>query len=81
MMATYEPGDFVKAEFKDDETGESEWMWVRVESCDDANQIVFGELDSAPVLDHGEKLKLGSRLAVSYNNIRQHKKASEFTKH
>jgi hypothetical protein len=34
-MAKYESGDYVKAEFKDDKTGESEWMWVRVDSCDD----------------------------------------------
>lgn len=78
-MANYEPGDYVKVEFKDDETGESEWMWVRVESRDDANQIVFGQLDSVPVLNSGQKLKLGSQLAVSYSNIREHKKASEFT--
>ena len=29
-MSRYRPGDVVKVEFKDDETGESEWMWVRV---------------------------------------------------
>jgi hypothetical protein len=80
VMANYEPGDYVKVEFKGDETGESEWMWVRVDSCDDGNQILFGQLDNEPVLDHGEKLKRGSQLAVSYSNIRQHKKASEFTK-
>jgi hypothetical protein len=80
-MANYEPGDYIKAESKDDATGESEWMWVRVESCDDANQIVFGQLDSVPVLDYVEKLKLGSQLAVSYGNVREHKKPSEFTKH
>jgi hypothetical protein len=39
---------------------------------------VFGELDSVPVLDYGQKLKLGSQLAVSYDNIREHKKASAF---
>jgi len=78
-MSNYQTGDYVKAEFKNDETGESEWMWVRVESCDDANQVVFGQLDSVPVLDYGEKLKLGSQLAVSYGNIREHKKASEFS--
>jgi len=80
-MANYERGDYVKAEFRDDETGESEWMWVRVESCDDASEVVFGHLDSVPVLDYGRKLKLGSQLAVSYGNIREHKKASDFTKH
>jgi hypothetical protein len=32
-MSTYQPGDYVK-EFRDD-TGESEWMWVKVEHADD----------------------------------------------
>jgi hypothetical protein len=77
-VAKYEPGDYVKAEFKDDKTGESEWMWVKVDSCDDMRQIVFGRLDSVPVLDYGKKLRLRSQLAVSYGNIREHKKASEF---
>jgi len=76
-MSIYEPGDYVKVDFKDDQTGESEWMWVRVESADDAKRIVFGSLDSQPVLDHGGKLKLGTQLAVSYGNVLQHKKASE----
>jgi hypothetical protein len=78
-MTKYEPGDYIKAEFKDDKTGESEWMWVRVDYCDEAEKIVFGQLDSEPVLDYGEKLRVGSQIAVSYENIRQHKKASEFS--
>lgn len=80
MMATFAPGDYVKAEFKSDSAGENEWMWVKVELCDEQNQLVFGWLDSQPLLDHG-KLKLGSRLAVSFDSIREHKKASEFTLH
>ena len=77
-MIKCEPGDYVKAEFKDDRTGEAEWMWVRVDSCDEANRLVFGRLDSAPVLDHGKKLRLGSQLAISFDNIREHKKPWEF---
>lgn len=26
-MPLYQPGDYIKVEFKDDGTGESEWMW------------------------------------------------------
>jgi hypothetical protein len=77
-MPTYEAGDYVKAEFGDERTRETEWMWVRVDSCDDANRLVFGRLDSAPVLDYGKKLKLGSEVAVSFDNIREHKKPAEF---
>jgi hypothetical protein len=78
-MAIDNQGDYIKAEFRDDRTGESEWMWVRIDSSDDGKKVVFGELDSEPLLDYAGKLQLGSRLAVSYDNIREHRKASEFT--
>ena len=35
-MPTYQRGDFVKVEFADETTGIGEWMWVRVQRCDDA---------------------------------------------
>ena len=76
-MPSYEAGDFVKVEFKDSQTGEREWMWVRVESVDDAKRIIFGWLDSQPILAHSGKLRVGSQLAVSYENVVQHKKADE----
>jgi hypothetical protein len=49
-MAKYHPGDYVKAEFKDEQTGESEWMWVVVDSCDDEERVLFGRLDNEPVV-------------------------------
>jgi hypothetical protein len=71
---TYEPGDYIKAEFCDDRTGESEWMWVKVSSSDDDRQVVFGKLDSEPIVM--TDLGLGMELAVSYDNIRDHRKPS-----
>ena len=71
-MVDYEQGDHIKVEFKDDKTGESEWMWVEVESWDDERRVVFGRLDSEPLM-HAEKLQLGQRLAVSYDNIHEHR--------
>jgi hypothetical protein len=47
-MSTYNRGDYVKVEFRDDTTGVGEWMWVRVSRCDDERQIVIGTLDSEP---------------------------------
>lgn len=70
FVPTYEPGDFVKVEFKDEQTGESEWMWVKVEYSDETRRVVFGWLDNEPVV-HSDKLKLGQRLAVSFDNIRE----------
>jgi hypothetical protein len=77
-VTEYEVGDFVKVEFADDSSCQSEWLWVRVESCGEANRLVFGRLDSVPVLDHGKKLGLGSQFAVSFDNIRDHNKPWEF---
>ena len=76
-MAAYEAGDYVKVELTDEATGESEWLWMRVERRDDANRLVFGKLDSQPVVFPGE-LKLGQELAVSFGKIRDHKKPSDF---
>ena len=77
-MPTFEAGDYVKAEFPDTATGIGEWMWVRVHCCDDGRQLVFGTLDNEPLGGYGEKLKLGSELAVSFAQIREHKKAADF---
>jgi hypothetical protein len=74
----YETGDFIKVEFPDETTGVSEWMWVRVQSCDDEQRLVFGVLDNVPINDESGKLKLGTELAVSFTQIREHKKAGDF---
>lgn len=75
-MSRYQPGDYVKVEFKEDSTGESEWMWVRIEHADDGERVVFGQLDNEPAVNKG--LRRGMELAVSYDNIREHKKLSDF---
>lgn len=74
-MQRYEPGDYVKFEIKDDQTGASEWLWLRVDHSDEEKQLVFGRLDSQPVVF---PLSLSQELAVSFPNIRQHKKPSDF---
>lgn len=74
----FEPGDYIKFEMKDNHSGESEWMWLRVDYCDEPKRVVFGWLDSEPVVFAAE-IKLGQHLAVSYDNIREHKKAGEFS--
>ena len=73
---TFAAGDYVKFEIKNNATDESEWMWLRVDRCDDTKRLVFGWLDSEPVV-FATDLKLGKHIAVSYDNIRDHKKANE----
>ena len=77
-MSEYQPGDYVKVEFPDEKTGIGEWMWVRVTNCDDAKRLVFGTLDNAPVNDYAGKLKLGTELAISFSQVREHRKATDF---
>jgi hypothetical protein len=73
----YEPGDYLKFEMKDDTTGESEWMWLKLDSCDSTSRTAFGRLDSQPLI-FGDKLELGQQIAVSYDNIREYKKKGDF---
>jgi hypothetical protein len=54
-MPKYAAGDYIKVEFKNEDEPVGEWMWVRVDSCDDARRIVFGTLDNEPVMDSGGK--------------------------
>jgi hypothetical protein len=78
-MPKYGTGDYVKVEFTDDVSSESEWMRVEVRSCDGEKRLVFGRLDNAPVV-HASKLALGSEVAVSYDKVREHTKPHEFIK-
>jgi len=77
-MPRFQAGDYIKAKFKDEETGESERMWVVVDSCDDGEGVLFGRLDNEPLLGTG--LRVGDELAVSYDKVVEHRKASEFEK-
>ena len=74
----YALGDYLKVEFRDEQSGESEWMWVRVQvqSDDPARRVVFGTLDTEPIVM--TDLRLGIELAVSYDNIRDHRTPASF---
>lgn len=75
----YEPGDHIKVEFEGENGMPGEWMWMIVQSRDDQKRIVYGKLDNEPVNDYGGKVRLGSELAISYSQIREQKKPTEFT--
>lgn len=72
-MARFRSGDHVKVEFLDETSGENEWMWIHVDHCDDEQKLVFGRLDSEPVVH--TNLHVGQELAVSYDKIRDHRPA------
>jgi uncharacterized protein YegJ (DUF2314 family) len=71
-MGKYRKGDHVKFEVVNEHSGESEWMWLLVETSDDTKQIVFGKLDSSPIVF--TDMALGQELAVSFDNIRDHRR-------
>lgn len=79
-VRTYERGDYVKVEFPDETTGIGEWMWVRVEVCDDKRKVIIGKLDNEPLNDDDGKIEQGAQLVVSYAQIREHRKPTEFTR-
>jgi len=72
IMSTYNSGDHVKVEFADERSGESEWMWVEVDHSNDETRLLFGRLDSQPIIS--TKLKVGQELAISYDKIRDHRR-------
>lgn len=71
-MGKYSKGDHVKIEVVNEQSGESEWMWLLVECCDDHRRLVFGQLDSEPIVV--TDMRLGQELAVSYDNVRGHRR-------
>ena len=80
-MSSYDPWRFHrKVEFPDAASGIGEWMWIRDHHCDDEKKLVFGTLDSEPINDYDDKIELGSELAVSNSQIKEHKKPTEFTR-
>jgi hypothetical protein len=62
-MPRYEKGDHVKFEVTQESSGEREWMWLLVDRSDDEQQVVFGQLDTEPVVI-GD-MKRGQLLAES----------------
>ena len=70
QLTMFNNGDYVKAIFNDDQSGQSEAMWVEVEHADHNARIVFGRLDNVPVVN--TNLTLNQQLAVSFDQISEH---------
>jgi len=75
-MSKYKRGDYVKIEVRDEATRESEWMWLLVADSDDDRRLVFGKLDNQPIVN--TDMRLGMELAVSYDNVRDHRTSDSF---
>ena len=75
-MGMYKSGDYVKIEVPNEATKESEWMWVLVDDSDDQRRLIFGRLDNEPIIN--TDMRIGMELAVSYDNVREHRSADSF---
>ncbi len=75
LMGRYQSGDDVKFEVADEQSGESEWLWLSVERSDDESRMVFGTLDSQPVVM--TDMRLGQALAISYDKVRDHRRFTQ----
>jgi hypothetical protein len=62
-IAQLREGQHVKFEVVNQESGDSEWMWLLPDCDDDQQQLVFGQSDSVSVVVGG--IKRGQLLAVS----------------
>jgi hypothetical protein len=51
---------------------------VVVDSCDVKAGVLFGRLDNEPLLD--KALHVGDELALRYDKVVEHRKASDFEK-
>jgi hypothetical protein len=74
MLELYKPGEYLKVEITDEITHESEWLWVEISLDDPANRLVFGTIDNEPIASPG--IRRGMEVAVSYDNIREHRTAA-----
>lgn len=71
LMGKYQSGDHVKFEVVDDRSGEAEWLWLSVRESDDESGIVFGTLDSQPVVMTDMRLGRSLRSATTGCGITQ----------
>jgi hypothetical protein len=76
-VATYDRGDLAKVEFESEGSLPSEWMWVRVDHCDEQQRLVFGTLDNHPLVN-AEILELGASLVLSFDKVREHRNPGNF---
>jgi uncharacterized protein YegJ (DUF2314 family) len=75
LMGRYQSGDHVKFEVVNEQSGESEWLWLSVERSEDESGIVFGTLDSQPVVM--TDMRVGQDLAISYDKVRDHRRFTQ----
>jgi hypothetical protein len=72
----YKAGDYVKIEITNELTRDSEWLWLEISRNDPESRLVFGKIDSDPVVNLD--IHRGMEVAVSYDSIREHRTVESF---
>lgn len=74
-MPKYQKGDYLRVELLSGVAGRSMSIWMYVDHCDDKHAIVFGTIDTEPSGWLVNSLKSGTRVAVGYRQIREHRQS------
>jgi hypothetical protein len=72
-MPKYQKGDYLRVELLSGVAGTSMSIWMYVDHCDDKHAIVFGTIDTEPSERLGNSLKSGTKVAVGYCQLREHR--------
>jgi hypothetical protein len=71
----YQKGDYLRVELFSGVAGSSMSIWMYVDHCDDKHAIVFGTIDTEPSEWLGNSLKSGTKVAVEYRQVREHRQS------
>ena len=71
----YKKGNYLRMELLSEVVGSSMSIWMYVDHCDDKHAIVFGTIDTEPSDWWGNSLRTGTKVAVEYHQVREHRQS------
>ena len=74
-LPKYQKGDYLRVELLSGVAGSSMSIWMYVDHCDDKHAIVFGTIDIEPPEWSGNTLRSGTKVAVEYRQVREHRQS------
>jgi hypothetical protein len=75
VMPKYQKGDYLRVELLPGVAGRSMSIWMYADHCDDKHAIVFGTIDIEPPEWSGNTLRSGTKVAVEYRQVREHRQS------
>jgi hypothetical protein len=74
-ISKYRKGDYLRVELFSGVAGSSMSIWMYVDHCDDKHAIIFGTIDTGPSDWLGNSLRSGTKVAVGYRQVREHRQS------